>query len=498
MTPAPPRTPVHLHDILDAAALGHPDAPAVVWQETTLTYRELATASTSAARVLRAHGVRRGSRVLVSAEDGHAVAAAVYAASRLGAVFSVLHEDVRGAPLVHVLDDAEATLLVTDDEAARRTAHERNVPSLRTAELRSGDAPDELPDPGTLTTDPACLIYTSGTTSLPKAVVGTHQQMLFALRAIQAELHLRSDDIVYCPLPLSFDYGLYQLFLAALSGATLRLATTAEAGPPLLRSLQRSGATVLAGVPSVSGTLAWLAKRAPGTPLPRLRLLTNTGADLPARTMAELRERLPALRIQVMYGLTECKRAAIMEPDGDLKRPGSCGRALRGTEIVILDDQGAELPPGDIGQIAVRGPHVMAGYWRRPELTAQRFWRREGLFPELRTGDYGHLDADGYLYFSGRRDDLYKERGFRVSCTEVEAAALRIPEVTAAAVLPPADGRPSVLAAVTDLSKEEVLQRMRQQIEPFKVPRRCVLLPKLPLNGNGKVDRARLRALAER
>ncbi|GGN56364.1 AMP-dependent synthetase and ligase [Streptomyces kronopolitis] len=497
MTPARTQVPVHLHDILDAAARSYPDAPAVIWQETTLTYRELAAASTSAAHVLHGHGVRRGERVLVSTEDRHAVAAIVYAASRLGAVFSVIHEDVCGAPLTHVLDDAEPALLITEDEAAERTAQECGVPCLRTAELRSGAAPDGLPDPG-LTTDPACLIYTSGTTSLPKAVVSTHQQMLYAVHAIQAELNLRSDDIVHCPLPLSFDYGLYQLFLATVSGATLRLATVSEAGPPLLRSLQRSGATVLAGVPSVSGTLAWLAKRAPGAPLPKLRLLTNTGADLPARTMADLREHLPSLRIQVMYGLTECKRATIMEPDGDLKRPVSCGRPLRGTEIVILDDAGAELPPGEVGQIVIRGPHVMAGYWRRPELTAQRFPRREGLFPELHTGDYGHLDADGYLYFSGRRDDLYKERGFRVSCTEVEAAALRIPDVTAAAVLPPADGRTSVLVVVTGLTKEEVLDRLREQIEPYKVPRRCLLLPELPLNGNGKVDRTRLKALAER
>ncbi|XVV07976.1 AMP-binding enzyme [Actinosynnema sp. CA-248983] len=136
----------------------------------------------------------------------------------------------------------------------------------------------------------------------------------------------------------------------------------------------------------------------------------------------------------------------------------------------------------------------MAGYWRRPELTAQRFRLVEGLFPQLHTGDYGHLDADGFLYFSGRRDDLYKERGFRVSATEVEAAAHRVPGVRSAAVLPPGDGRDgAVLFVVGDLAPEAVLVGLRGELEEFKVPGRCVAVAEIPVTRNGKVDR---RALA--
>jgi acyl-CoA synthetase (AMP-forming)/AMP-acid ligase II len=140
----------------------------------------------------------------------------------------------------------------------------------------------------------------------------------------------------------------------------------------------------------------------------------------------------------------------------------------------------------------------MAGYWRRPDLNAERFPRAEGLFPELRTGDYGWLDDEGFLYFSGRRDDLYKERGFRISATEVEAAAHRVEGVTSAAVLPPAGRRGAVLFVVGDgISADAVRERMRQHIEPFKIPRRCVRTDALPTNGNGKVDRKKLAALAE-
>lgn len=486
-----------LHDILDSAAERFPAHLALTDHRRGLTYRELAAASRQAAAAFAGRGVRRGDRVVISASDGPSTATALYALSRLGAVFSVLHEQVRGGPLEHVLRDSEPVLLVTDADEARDTARRTGTACVSPAELLEPAPAGPLPGPGTLGVDPACLIYTSGTTSLPKAVVSTHQQMLFAATAIQRSLRYRGDDIVFCPLPLSFDYGLYQLFLAALSGAQLRLATPTEAGPPLLRSLENSGATVLAGVPSVSDRLAWLLSRSgPGRGGPAgLRLLTNTGAALPAETMTALRSALPGLRIQVMYGLTECKRAAIMPPDGDLDRPGSSGLPLDGTEMYVASDTGERLPPGEIGQFVVRGPHVMAGYWRRPELTAERFHRAEGLFPELRTGDYGWMDEEGYVYFSGRRDDLYKERGFRVSCTEVEAAARRIPQVSAAAVLPPQDGKPALLAVVSELRTDELLALMREQIEPFKVPRRCARLPELPVNGNGKVDRRRLASL---
>ncbi|AKN72631.1 AMP-dependent synthetase [Streptomyces sp. PBH53] len=495
--------PVLLHHLLDRAAERAPHATAVSTTGASLTYQELARASVRLAGRLHEQGVRPGDRVVVSAADGLGTAVLVFAVSRLGAVFSILHEEVRGGPLEHVLRDCEPVLLVSDDTDAGRTAAAHGVAFRLLADLLQDalesrhPAPPAPANPGTLAVDPVCLIYTSGTTALPKAVVSTHQQVLFAASAIHACLNYRADDVIYCPLPLSFDYGLYQLYLAALSGARLHLGTAAEAGPPLLSHLEKTRATVLPGVPSIADRLAWLVRRSPGA-LRNLRLLTNTGAALSEGTMSALRQALPQLRIQVMYGLTECKRAAIMPPDGDLDHPGSCGYPLPGTRIEVIDDEGRRLPAGEIGQIVVRGPHVMAGYWRRPELNAERFPRAEGLFPELRTGDYGWLDDEGFLYFSGRRDDLYKERGFRISATEVEAAAHRVAGVTSAAVLPPAGKRGAVLFVVGDgISADTVREGMRQHIEPFKIPRRCVRTDALPTNGNGKVDRKKLAALAD-
>ncbi|GAB3836111.1 class I adenylate-forming enzyme family protein [Dactylosporangium cerinum] len=496
------RRRVLLHDLLDTAAHAWPDQPAVSGAGASLTFAELSAASRRAADWLLETGLSRGDRVVLASGSAVLTAATIWGASRAGVVFIVVHERVRGTPLTHILADSEAGLLIADTAEATTTATALGIRAVAAAEVADrilrGPDPARPVHQAPLAVDPACMIYTSGSTAAPKAVVSTHAQMVFAVEAIDSVLRYRPDDVVYCPLPLSFDYGMYQLFLGADSGAHVRVGQPAEVGPTLVKNLRAAGATVLAGVPAVTGALARLLRRAPAPDLP-LRLLTNTGAAMSQATLDELRAQLPRIKVQLMFGLTECKRATIMPPDGDLVRPGASGRALPGTEILIVDDDGKALPAGMIGQIVVRGPHVMAGYWRRPELTAQRFHRAQGLFPELRTGDYGWVDAEGYLYFVGRRDDIYKQSGFRVSATEVEAAAMRVPGVDAAAVLPPSDDRPATLLVVTRLPEAEVLARLREELEEFKIPPRYEVLAALPLSGNGKVDKKALASsLAER
>jgi acyl-CoA synthetase (AMP-forming)/AMP-acid ligase II len=491
-------TPITLlHDILDVAAADHPARAAVSHRGDVADYRLTCERSLRLAGWLRERGVTRGDRVVVALPVTTVLPALLFGCSRVGAVFVVVRPDLPDVSLAHVLDDARPALVLADGPVPAALAAERGITRHGTADLLAASERGALAEgSGPLSVDPVCFVYTSGSTGMPKAVVSTHAQAVFAACAIQSQLRYRPDDVVYSPLPLSFDYGLYQIFLCALAGAHLALGSADESGGLLVTRLHQVKATVFPVVPSLAAGLGRLLSR-PGADAPSLRLLTNTGAAMPPHVLAQLRDKIPGLRVQLMFGLTECKRAAIMPEDEDLRRPGACGRALPGTEIYAVGPAGDRLPPGETGELVVRGPNVMAGYWHRPELTASRFERVDGLFPRLRTGDYGWLDEDGYVYFAGRRDDLYKERGVRVSITEVEAASHRVLGVEAAVVVPPAAGRDSAtLIVVAALTPNEVLVRLRRQLEEVKAPAHCIVVPTLPLTGHGKVDRAAVARIA--
>ena len=267
----------------------------------------------------------------------------------------------------------------------------------------------------------------------------------------------------------------------------------------LISTMHRYGVTVVPIVPSLGDMLVRLAAR-DARPAPPVRMFTNTGAALTGPLIAALRRSFPHAAVYAMFGITECKRVSIAEPDVDLLKPGSCGTPLDGTEVLILDDAGRVQPPGEPGEIVVRGPHVMSGYWRAPDLSRERFRRDPATGrPTLYTGDFGYLDADGHLYFLGRRDDMFKRRGVRLGALEVEAAARDVPGVGDAALLPPTDGHDMVLFAVVEpdsgLDAAGLAHRLGERLEKAKVPADCRLLPELPLTPNGKTDKRRLGTL---
>jgi acyl-coenzyme A synthetase/AMP-(fatty) acid ligase len=254
----------------------------------------------------------------------------------------------------------------------------------------------------------------------------------------------------------------------------------------LVSEIRRHRATVVPVVPALADMLVRLAARDPKPS--DVRLFTNTGDTLAPSLIAALRRHFPGAGIQLMFGLTECKRVSILDVDGDLAKPGSVGQPLAGTEVRIVDDAGQTVEPGVAGEIVVRGPHVMAGYWRAPELTAHRFRVVDGRI-SLYTGDVGHVDAEGQLYFHGRRDHIFKLRGMRTSVAEIEAATLDIPGVVGAAVVPPVDGREAFVCVVTDLAVEQVRAGLRDRLDASKVPA-VRIVPSLPLGSSGKVARA--------
>ncbi|WP_129311988.1 class I adenylate-forming enzyme family protein [Streptomyces sp. L2] len=484
--------------LLAAAVAECPSAPAVRDETGGWTYAELDAHSRAFAAWLTARGVRRGERVLVRAGNTRAFVAALFGILRHGAVCVPVNPAMKRFHLSSVVADSAPVLLLGRGEDLALLAELTDRPVHDLEEVHAGLDPAEAPtrDQDPSPDDLALLIYTSGSTSAPKAVVSPHAPCVFAARAIAEVLRYRADDVVLVAIPLSFDYGLYQIFLSVLARAQVVL-TSPRRQLKLLGTLREHGVTVVPVVPSLAEMLLRLAGRDKGAdPLP-VRLFTNTGAALTQPVIAALRRTFPHARVSPMFGTTECKRITVLEPDGDLAKPGSVGPALPGTEVLILDEDGRALPAGEVGEIAVRGPHVMAGYWQAPEITAQRF-RPDPVTGEvtLHTGDYGHLDTDGHLYFQGRRDDLFKRRGNRMSVLEIESAALDVPGVEAACAVPPGDGFDLTLFAVTRLSPAELAERLAERLEDAKVPGECRVLAALPLTPNGKTDRQLLRARA--
>ena len=487
-----------VHTVLDGAVAEVPDAPAVQDSVTRLSYRRLGELSHAFARWLRANGVGRGDRVVVQLPSRCEQVAMFYGASRRGAIFVPLNPAMKEFHLASVLANAEPTLVITSGPAVEQLARLTAVPVHDLASVwPQVQVYDSTPVHTEVTPDDiAVLVYTSGSTAAPKAVIGPHAQVTFACRAIDDVLAYRRDDVVFCRFPLSWDYGLYKVLLASQARCEIVLAGE-ESDLVLLSRMRETGATVVPIVPSLATMIATLAAR-DAEPAPPVRMFTNTGAALPPATIGALRSAFPGARVVRQFGQTECKRIAIMPPELDGERPQSVGLPLPGTTVSILAPDGTPRPAGEVGEIVVTGPHVMPGYWRAPELSARTF-RRDPASGALRlhTGDYGSVDDDGYLYFDGRRDDMFKRKGIRMSTLEIEAAAMDVPGVRSATALPPSAGGDLVIVVESDLMPHVVLKELAQRLEPAKVPSACHVVDELPLTLHGKNARQALAAMLD-
>lgn len=477
-----------VHSFLDEAEAQSPDSPAVRDGAGRWTYRELARYSRAAEYWLQERGVQHGDRVVVQWETTCELVALMFGASRRGAVFVPLNPGMKQYHLDSVIANAQPRLVLTGADAADAWD------GIEQAAREGFQAEPTAVDPA----DVAVLVYTSGSTAEPKGVIEPHAQITFATMALTSVLGYRDDDVVFCRFPVSWDYGLYKVLMTVHARAEIVLAG-AESDLRILDLIRRTGTTIVPIVPSLAAMIATLAERETGAGVEnRVRMFTNTGAALPQPTIDKLRKAFGGVRVVRQFGQTECKRIAIMPPELDEHRPDSVGRPLPGTRVLILDEDGAQVPVGQAGEIVAVGPHVMPGYWNAPELSAKTF-RPDPETGELRlhTGDYGSLDEDGYLYFQGRRDDMFKRKGIRMSTLEIEAAAVDIPGVRTAAVVPPAGTRDLAIFVEADLPPHTVLRELARRLEPQKVPSLCRVVEQIPLTAHGKFATAELARMLE-
>ncbi|MFO1440008.1 MAG: class I adenylate-forming enzyme family protein [Verrucomicrobiaceae bacterium] len=500
--PPAPSTPsdTSLTALVRDAAFRSPDKLYLSDGSRHLTFGEAWQQIETIAANLQVRGIGHGDRVVIVTENRIESVLLFFATIRAGGIAVILHPQLKPEGLHRVIDQTKPKLGLLEASTASLSAEFGETPVVWAEQasfeaLLAAPKSEALPFPGQ-ETDPAFLVFTSGSTGTPRGVILTHAVVRFVSAAIQARLQYQAEDRVAVLLPLSFDYGLYQLFYAAIAGASVFIGRPEMAGPELPRILAAQEISVLPGVPTLFGGLIKMQRYRP-VPLPKIRVITNTGDHLPQSYIASLRELFPQARIYPMYGLTECKRVSILLPEEFEARPESVGRPLDGTQVFAMDEEGRRLPAGEIGELCVIGPHLAPGYWQAPEETAKRYPMLDGV-RVLRSGDYGRVDAEGFLFIHGRSDFLIKHKGHRLSPAEVEEEACRLLGVVAAGcVKDEAKDLLCLFVSVSDPSLDEakIIQALSSKLEPAKVPNRVFLLPELPKTGNQKVDRKALRAM---
>ena len=504
-----------VHQFLEESANQYPYKTALVFGEQRLTYRTIEGMANRLANAFLAHGLQRGDRVAIYLNNSVETVVSIFAILKAGGTFIVVNHSTKQEKLAYILRNSGAWGLILHSRK-QKVAEWLLAQGVSLEQiLFCGDQPSKLPANGmmfadvqeqfepkrpltqTIDQDLACLIYTSGSTGEPKGVMSAHSNVVFAADSIISYLENTPDDILLSVLPLSFDYGLYQLLMTFRFGGTLVLEKGFLYPAAILDLLEKEQVTGFPGVPTIFATLVNMDLSK--TDLSSLRYLTNTAAALPASHIQELRAKFPTATLYSMYGLTETKRTLYLPPDQLDQRPDSVGIAIPGTEVWCENEAGERLPAGEIGELVVRGRHVMRGYWANPEATAKRF--RPGPLPGetvCYTDDLFRMDEEGYFYFVSRQDDIIKCRGEKVAPKEVENVLYAIPGVIEAAVVgvpDPLSGEAIKAFIVHDgnsLTDKRVLAHCRSHLEDFMVPKMVTFCEELPKTSSGKIKKTGL------
>lgn len=530
-----------VQNFLEESARRLPDKIALICGNNRFTYAEINQKADSLAAYLCSLGVQRQNRVAVFLENSVEAVISIFGILKADAIFLMLNPTMKAAKLSYILKDCSVRALIADEKkrktveeaishlsgpqhiiwvgnghADRRETAGENMPAPDStlSTLNSISSHDfhstisyqlsecSVRTPKNIDLDLATVIYTSGSTGEPKGVMITHLNMISAATSITTYLENREDDIVIDVLPLSFDYGLYQLIMAFQYGGTLVLEQSFTYPYQVIQTMVREKVTGFPGVPTIFAILLDM-KNLDRIDFSSLRYITNTAAVLPPAYIQKLRKMFPHVRLYSMYGLTECKRVSYLPPEELERRPRSVGKGMPNEEVWIVDEQGNEVGPGIVGELVVRGSNVMRGYWGRPEENAQAL--RPGKYPGevvLYTGDLFRKDEDGFLYFVGRKDDMIKSRGQRISPREIEQCLCSMEGVAEAAVVGiPDDLLGQAIAAcvrcydTAAIGEKAVIKYCHDNLEEHLVPKIVKFVESFPKTDSGKIDKLALKGM---
>ena len=499
--------PRRIGDVASLAAARAPGDPALEDAGRTWTFAELHAASLRAADELAAAGVRGGDRLLIVGENCAALVILLFAASYVDAwavpVNARLADREIDAILGHCAPRRVVFLSGASPEASAHAARHGALDALSLPGVAMSGVREAVPEP--VSDDPAAqvaaVLYTTGTTGVPKGVMLTHRNLLFIARVSSALRLVGPGDRVYGVLPMTHVYGLASVCLGTLFAGGCILLEPRYAPALLAHALRDRGLTVLQGVPAMYAKLLdHLDARREALAAPQLRFLYAGGSplDTALKTAVEARFGRP---LHNGYGLTEASptvtQTRLDAPRGDC----SVGPAIPGVEVRIVDAAGREVPRGEAGELLVRGPNVMRGYYRDPELTSKTV-DADGW---LHTGDLATIDERAALTIVGRAKELIIRSGFNVHPSEVEAVLNMHPAVRQSAVVGrTVPGNEEVVAfvelgAAGHATVEEIAAFAAQRLAPYKRPAEIVILPGLPVSATGKILKSKLKhALREK
>lgn len=494
----PPATTIRPLDHL--ALRGGDHAPALVLRGGTYSYKDLRDRVAAVAGWLREAVPQAGARVATWAAKGELTCLMPLAAARAGLVHVPINPLLKRAQVAHILADSGASLLI--GTPARLASLEAGDVPADCAVLDEGGPMEATPlppseaDPDSL----AAILYTSGSTGRPKGVMLSHANMWLGAASVASYLELKPDDRALAVLPLSFDYGQNQLlshWFAGGSAVPLDYLTPRD----VVKAVQRHDVTTLACVPPLWVQLVELDW--PQEVADKLRRLTNSGGALTPDLVRRLRAQFPLARLYAMYGLTEAFRSTFLDPALIDSHPTSMGMAIPHAEVLVIDDAGQLAADGEEGELVHCGPLVAQGYWHDAERTAERFKPAPAASryggTAVWSGDRVRRDADGLLYFAGRRDAMIKSAGNRISPQEIEEAALASGLVAEAVALGIPDERLGhavhlvVRAAPGSSDAEAELPCiLLKELPNFMQPKKIHWRDAMPISPNGKIDRTGL------
>jgi acyl-CoA ligase (AMP-forming) (exosortase A-associated) len=512
-----------LDQLITKSALRTPNAAALKANRRTLSYGQLASDVSRFANGILALGIGRAERVGIYLDKRPEAVVASFGASAAGAVFVPINPLLKAEQVAYILRDCNVRVLVTSAE--RLTLLEgvlASCPDLKRVILVGTRANEtsrygipivewgevlDAPSRGgyrVIDQDMVAIFYTSGSTDKPKGVVLSHRNMVMGAMSVADYLENNSDDVLLAALPLSFDAGFSQLTTAFWAGARVVLLNYLLPRD-VINSIVAERVTGLTAVPPLYIQLSQLDW--PSSITRHLRYFASTGGRMPFETLGKLRAMLPQTKPYLMYGLTEAFRSTYLPPEEIDRRPDSIGRAIPNAEILVLREDGTRCAVNEPGELVHRGALVGMGYWNDREKTAERYRplpndEKGRVLPEIAvfSGDTVRADEEGYLYFIGRRDEMIKTSGYRVSPTEIEevlystrlvgeVAAFGVPhEVLGQAIAAVATPKPG-----EQLSPAVLLSACRERLPPYMIPGKVEVRPgPLPRNPNGKIDRKRL------